>query len=156
MPKAVSNDQYSLIKSQNISMLDAQKEEIKFNKNLLNNNWVTEKWKPFQVELKPQIKKKQKFSSNMADFLKSNITSALEWEKIKINSPVFIHWEFDNWQPWLIPEDDKSWNTSFMVPVGTWRFFFTSNMSATLTSSSHKMYNGLEGPNLVSITFDNM
>lgn len=135
-------------------MLEAQKEELKFNKKLLNNNWITEKWVPYEVDLDPLVKQKLKSSSTVQTFLRSQLLK-LSWSKVEVKSPVFIHWEFDNWHPWFIPEDNGKWKTSFMAPVGTWRFFFSSNMSTTLTSSCHRLQEGIEGPTNLQITFDN-
>lgn len=46
------------------------------------------------------------------------------------------------------------WKSNFMVPTGTWRFFFTSNLSTSFISNDHRRYEGIEGPKELMVTFD--
>lgn len=41
-----------------------------------------------------------------------------------------------------------------MVPPGTWKFFFTSNMSQGLVSKSHTIYSGITTPKEFNFIFD--
>lgn len=97
-PLSVSDDQFKLIKPQSVSMYQAHNTEFKIRKNLLNNNWVTEKWVLFDSNLVDGTIPRKKIQSKIKaeDFMKENKLS-LVWNKFEIKSPVFIHWEFDNW-----------------------------------------------------------
>jgi len=165
-PKSVADDQFKLIKPQNVSMYTAHNSEFKVSKKLLNNNWVTEKWilseeiiqegsipskkiktttkaedflRSGKINLAFEKSESKKLKTNIQaeDFLKSGKINLI-WEKFKIIAPVFIHWEFDNWQPWFIEETDNVWKSNFMLPTGTWRFFFTSNLSTSFISNDHR------------------
>jgi hypothetical protein len=98
LPKSVGDDQFKLIKPQSVSMHQAHNSDFKVNKHLLNHNWVTEKWIPCDEVLVKGFKplKKLKTSSTADQFLKLGKIK-LNWEKFEVISPVFIHWEFDNW-----------------------------------------------------------
>jgi len=154
-PLSVSDDQFKLIKPQSISMYQAHNTEFKVSKHLLNNNWVTEKWiKVEDVLVDGTIpRKKIKSAIKAEDFLKLGKLN-LVWDKFEIKAPVFIHWEFDNWYPWYIEETDNKWISNFMVPTGTWKFFFTSGLSTSFISLIHRRYEGMEGPKELVITFD--
>lgn len=119
-PKSVADDQFKLIKPQNVSMYTAHNSEFKVSKKLLNNNWVTEKWilseeilhegsipsKKIKSNTKAEdflksgkinlVYDKSKSNNQAEDFSKSGKIN-IAWEKFKIIAPVFIHWEFDNW-----------------------------------------------------------
>ena len=46
--------------------------------------------------------------------------------KMKIDKPVFVCFEFDNYKPWVIDLNKNKFNSTFMVPPGTWKCFFTT------------------------------
>lgn len=133
-PMNVFKDTYSLLRTQTFNTAKDVNQQI--NKNLLRFHWSTEKWFKYDVELKglkptrPNLKEGQDFKLNNYETIFKNT---------EVTSPVFIHWEFDHWQPWYIEEKDKTWKTSFMIPTGNWRFFFTSNLSNALVSSEHSL-----------------
>jgi len=63
------------------------------------------------------------------DFIKFG-TIKLIFKKITVQSPVFVFFEFDNYQPWLIePNQDGSFLTKFMIPPGRWKLFFTTQLA---------------------------
>lgn len=148
-PISVFKDTFALLRTQTFNTAKDVSQQI--NKNLLRFHWMTEKWVPYNVELigmkanRPNLDTSKDFKVSAYD---------ITYKPYEVTSPVFIHWEFDNWQPWYIEEVDKTWKSSFMIPTGNWRFFFTSNLSNALVSSAHTFYKGIEGPSECNFVFD--
>lgn len=119
----------------------------------MNMDWIIEKWLPIRVEFKGSVKSdklpgkfslnallKNKFSKDTEiiklstnitaeDFVLSNKKVTLIFDKVSVKTPLFIFWEFDEFTPWLInPDENNEFKTSFMVPPGTWRVFFTTQL----------------------------
>lgn len=120
-------------------------------------NWIKEKWLPIVVEFKGSVKNDklprsyQGRKDSMKDKIFSKIDSTqtiikletdvsgkdfikygklnLKFNRVQVKEPLFIFWEFDDFQPWLInPDENNEYKTSFMVPPGTWKVFFTTQL----------------------------
>lgn len=62
------------------------------------------------------------------DFIKFGKIN-LKFDSVKVKAPLFVFWEFDEFQPWLIhPDENNQFKTTFMVPPGTWKVFFTTQL----------------------------
>jgi len=72
---------------------------------------------------------KLKVNIDAKEFLKKGKIN-LNFKKIEVSKPVFVLFEFDNYEPWLINQDeDGMFKTKFMIPPGRWRFFFTTQLA---------------------------
>lgn len=120
-------------------------------------NWIKEKWLPIVVEFKGSVKNDklprsyQGRKDSMKDKIFSKIDTTqtiikletdvsgkdfikygklnLKFNRVQVKEPLFIFWEFDDFQPWLInPDENNEYKTSFMVPPGTWKVFFTTQL----------------------------
>lgn len=121
-------------------------------------NWISERWLPIVIEFKGEVKfgklpkkwtKDHLNQANTSETSDNNIsknltkltalttarefiefgTIKLIFSEIKIKEPLFIFLEFDDYTPWLFePNSTNEFITSFMVPPGTWKFFFTTQL----------------------------
>lgn len=72
------------------------------------------------------------------DKLIDNFKLQMNFETVKIEAPVFVHFEFDDFKPWWIPmnTDSKEFIADFMVPPGKWKMFFTTQMTYFVLSTA--------------------
>lgn len=123
----------------------------------MSKNWIAEKWRPFTIRCfgSPQdeiistnsvlrqfdekqnkkINIKTKIVANVSadEFLKSGKLNLSKTE-IKIEDPVFVHFEFDDFRPWNLKKS-SFYESLFMLPPGRWKIFFTCQMTNTLLSN---------------------
>jgi len=139
--------------------MDYQNNYIKkLDKQFLSNNWITEKWQKTTIlctgkvveekwvgdfnsknnSLKIKMKRNaiKKFrTANKGeegrDKLIDNAKIKINFANVEIETPCFVHFEFDNFQPWFIPinKESKEFIADFMIPPGKWNMFFTTQMS---------------------------
>lgn len=69
-------------------------------------------------------------------------------QDIKLEDPVFVHFEFDKYRSWNLSKS-TSYESTFMIPPGRWRMFFTTQMSHFMLSS---LYEKEKIPNPVKYT----
>lgn len=70
-----------------------------------------------------------KVNIDAKEFLKKG-TFNLNFKKVEVEKPVFVLFEFDDYQPWLIePDENGKFETKFMIPPGRWKFFFTTQLA---------------------------
>lgn len=57
-------------------------------------------------------------------------------DTVKIETPLFVHFEFDEFRPWYIPinNETKNFTADFMLPPGKWKMFFTTQLNYFILS----------------------
>lgn len=135
----------------------ANKPDLRF----ICNNWITEKWQMVNIKCcgkvvneawkgqfkngklkidlrKTTIKKMRTVTKKEVgrDLLIDKGKLTINFDKVKIEEPVFVHFEFDEFKPWYIPMNkiSKEFEMNFMIPPGKWKLFFTTQLHYFITS----------------------
>lgn len=137
--------------------LDLQSRMIsnKTDKRFICNNWITEKWQCVNIKCcgkvvqeswkadfkngklnlnlkKTSIKKIRTTKKKEAnrDLLIDKGILNIGFDRVKIEEPVFVHFEFAEFKPWYIPlnKHTNEFEMQFMIPPGKWKLFFTTQL----------------------------
>lgn len=104
-----------------------KKKKKKVKLNLLVHNKVINKLRT--------VNKKEEGRDTLIDKCKIKVN----YEVVKIEAPVFVHFEFDEFKAWWIPlnKDTEEFSAEFMMPPGKWKMFFTTQLTYAACSTAY-------------------